>query len=246
MARKEQKEEAGAPAWMVTYGDMMTLLLCFFVILVAMSEIKENRKYEDVVRSIQGAFGFEGGVGTVPTDMAPLNSNLNKLQQAVKPYEPSHVGDSKQEGIEGKTFRVTQVREGVEIAFGGPILFGRFSAELDQGADMQAAKIADVLRGHNTKIEVRGHTTTEPLPADSPYRDAFDLSYARARGVAEALMKAGIRPNRIRIVAAGDSERLVEQAYTESRRALNRRVDIVVRESLVGEFAGQETSFEEQ
>jgi chemotaxis protein MotB len=246
MAKKEKKQQAGAPAWMVTYGDMMTLLLCFFVILVAMSEIKENRKYEDVVRSIQEAFGFIGGLGTAPTDMVPRTSMLDKLRQAAKPYDPNHVGDSNQQGIQGKTFRVSQIREGVEVAFGGPICFDRFSAEMSPEASEQAQKIAELLLGQNTKIEVRGHATREPLPPGSTYRDAFDLSYERARSVAQALIGAGIRSLRVRIVAVGDSERLKEQAYSETRRAANRRVEVIVRESLVDDFSGDEANFEEQ
>ena len=83
MIKKAEKKEEGAPAYMLTYGDMMTLLLCFFVILVAMSEIKEDRKYDDVVRSIQEAFGYAGGVGRIRTDMAPLNSSLDKTRQSM-------------------------------------------------------------------------------------------------------------------------------------------------------------------
>ena len=246
MARKEKKQEAGTPAWMVTYGDMMTLLLCFFVILVAMSEIKEDRKYEDVVRSIQEAFGFIGGAGRIPADMVSRTSMLDKMKQSAKPYEPSHIGESYQQGVQGKTIRISQIREGTEVAFGGPIIFDRFSAELSPEGAEQARRVADLLRGHNTKIEVRGHATTEPLPLDAPHRDAFDLSYERARSVAEALFGAGIRPSRIRIAAAGDSERLKEQAYTENRRAANRRVEVIVRESLVADFSGDEADFEEQ
>ncbi|MHC4092412.1 MAG: flagellar motor protein MotB, partial [Planctomycetota bacterium] len=59
MAKKKYKASAGAPAWMVTYGDMMTLLLCFFVLLVAMSEIKQEDKFLQVVESLRHAFGYE-------------------------------------------------------------------------------------------------------------------------------------------------------------------------------------------
>ena len=246
MVKKENKQQGGAPAWMVTYGDMMSLLLCFFVILVAMSEVKKDRKYEDVVRSIQEAFGFVGGLGRVPTSMVPRCSMLDKLKEAAKPYEPSNIGDSEQEGIQGKSFRISQIREGVEVAYGGPITFGRFSGALSPTGAEQAAKIAELLRGHNNKIEVRGHATSEPLPADSPYRDAYDLSYERARSVAEALIGQGIRASRVRVVAAGDTEPLKEQAYSESRRAANRRAEVLVRESLVTDFAGEKADFQEQ
>ena len=52
-----EKSKGGAPEWMVTYGDMMTLLLCFFVIIVSMSEIKKDEKFLQVLESIRSAFG---------------------------------------------------------------------------------------------------------------------------------------------------------------------------------------------
>ena len=98
--RKQQKVESGAPRWVVTYGDMMSLLLCFFVMLVAMSEIKEEDKFKDVVQSMQEAFGFVGGMGRVPTLDPPTVSLLQKLENIVVPREVNKIGDSHQEGVE--------------------------------------------------------------------------------------------------------------------------------------------------
>ncbi len=63
MARKKDNPQ-GAPDWMVTYGDMMTLLLCFFVILVSMSELRQETRFKKVMESIRQAFGYKGGIGT--------------------------------------------------------------------------------------------------------------------------------------------------------------------------------------
>ncbi len=57
MARKPKKPEDGAPAWVVTYGDMMSLLLTFFIILVSMSELKQDHKFQRVMKSVRQAFG---------------------------------------------------------------------------------------------------------------------------------------------------------------------------------------------
>ena len=59
MARKKKQAPAGAPQWMVTYGDMMTLLLCFFVIIVSMSEIKKDERFQEVIESIRSAFAID-------------------------------------------------------------------------------------------------------------------------------------------------------------------------------------------
>jgi len=245
MAKKrEDKKQEGAPSWMVTYGDMMSLLLCFFVMLVAMSEIKADERFEQVMQSLREAFGYEGGIGAVPTEEPPQLSLLQRLESIVIPRQVKEIGDSDEDGIEGRVYRVTQVREGLEITVGGRISFNRFSAELKPAADALIAQLADKIRGHTTKIEVRGHTTREPLPEDSQFKDRKDLSYHRAKVVAAALTKHGVDGRRIRVTACGATEPLVAQAYTERRRAANRRVGIVVTESVVSEFVGQEENFE--
>ncbi len=237
--KKMQQAAAGAPEWMVTYGDTMTLLLCFFVIIVSMSEIKEDQRFQQVMESLRIAFGgYQGAVGAVPIVNVPANTLIARLLELETPIYTKNKGDSDEEGIHGKKFRVTNVRDGLEIVVGGRITFERFSATLiPEGRDL-IAKTAERLRGYNTKILIRGHATRETLPEDSFYEGAYDLSYARAQAVARELEANGVRRVRMLLVAAGDTEPLVRQAYTEQRRALNRRVEILVTEDLIDDFAG--------
>ena len=118
------------------------------------------------------------------------------------------------------------------------ITFDRFSATLKPEGAALIAAAAERLRGYNTKIMVRWHATREPLPQDSLYEDARDLSYARAKAVALELERNGVRRVRITPVAVGDTEPLVRQAYTEDRRAMNRRVEVLVTEDLIDDYAG--------
>jgi chemotaxis protein MotB len=225
---------------MVTFSDMMTLLLCFFVILVSMSEIKEDEKFEAVMESLRVAFGgYKGSVGTVPLENTPTNTLIAKLTELDIPIlEHKNKADTDEEGIHGKKFRVTNVRDGLQGVVGGLITFDRYSAALKPEGRKLIAQTAERLRGYNTKILVRGHTTQEPLPDDSIYEDTRDLSYARARAVALELEQNGVRRVRLVPVAVGDSEPLVKQAYTEQRRALNRRVEILVTEDLIDDITG--------
>lgn len=238
--RKPQNHiEEGAPAWMVTYGDAMTLLLCFFVIMVSMSEIKYDRRFEQVMESLRRAFGgYQGSVGALPIDNIPTNTLIARLLELEVPEPRKNRGDTDVEGIHGKKFRVTNVRNGLEIVVGGRITFDRFSATLKPEARQLIARTAEVLHGYNTKILVRGHATREALPQDSLYEDSRDLSYARAKAVALELERNGVRSIRLVPVAVGDTEPLVRQAYTDKRRALNRRVEILVTEDLIDDYAG--------
>lgn len=236
---KEVKSPVGAPEWMVTYGDSMTLLLCFFVIIVSMSEVKQDQRFQQVMESLRRAFGgYHGSVGKVPIENVPTNALIAKLLELDVPQHQQEKGDSDEEGIYGKNFRVTNVRDGLEVVVGGRITFERFSATLMPKGRELIAKAAERLRGYNTKIMIRGHTTREPLPEDSLYDDVRDLSYARARAVALELEKNGVRRVRMTPIAVGDNEPLVRQAYTESRRALNRRVEVLVTEELIEDYAG--------
>ena len=237
---KKPLGRAGAPEWMVTYGDTMTLLLCFFVIIVSMSEVKKDQRFQQVVESLRRAFGgYKGSVGAVPMKAVPTNTLIAKLIELEVPIVTKHKGDSDEEGIQGKEFRVTNVRDGLEVTVGGRITFDRFSATLKPKGRKLISRAAEHLRGYNTKIFIRGHATREPLPDDSLYEDASDLSYARAKAVAQELVRSGVRPIRLILGAAGNTEPLVRQAYTEDRRAINRRVEILVTENLIDEFSGR-------
>ncbi len=237
MAKKE-RAPAGAPEWVVTFGDMMSLLLVFFISLVAMSEIKQD-KFQQAVESLRRAFGgFEGGIGTMPIETNDANTLIEKLIELDIPINMDKKGDSDEEGVRGKKFRVTNVRDGIQVVVGGKIAFDRFSATLKPEAADLVAKTAEQLRGYNTRILIRGHATREQLPEDSEFADARDLSYARARAVSRQLEEHGVRSIRIIPVAVGDAEPFVRQAYTEERRALNRRVEILVTEDLIEDYAG--------
>jgi chemotaxis protein MotB len=222
----------------MTYADMVTLLLCMFIALVSMSELRRER-FQEAATSLQRAFGgFQGDIGDLPVEAESLNSLIAKLSELEVPKFTDKKGDSPDEGIRGRNFRVTNVREGLQIVVGGKISFDRFSATLKPEARELVAQTAERIRGYNTRIVVRGHATREPLPDGTPFKDQRDLSYARAKTVARELEEAGVRRVRMLVVAAGDGEPLARQAYTEERRALNRRVEILVTEDLVDDYAG--------
>lgn len=238
MARKEKKEE-GAPLWVVTYGDMMSLLLCFFVMLVSMSELKRDVRYKEVMESIRIAFGYKGGLGRVPTREIPEISVIKKLMNIVIPDEIKTIGDSKDPGIEGKVFRVTQVRESWKLTFGGALQFERFSDRLLPGREKILEEFTGRVKGLTNIIDVLGHTTLESIPPNSPFKDKDDLALARARRVRNFLVDYGVDPKRIRLVSCADHEPLLRQAYSEERLARNRRVEIIVSDALLGELEGK-------
>ena len=245
MAKKGCKcPPEGAPSWMLTYGDMMTLLLCFFVLIVSFSEIKKEDEFLAVVQEIQKAFGMKGGGGKMPTDEDPTMSLIERLEALRLRHEirPNHA-NTEEPGMEGRETTVTKVREGLLFAVGGRITFEPGSADLSNDARLQLRKVADLIRGYNNLIEVRGHAATLELKGfDSPYADLWELSSERAKIVMEYLIgeEAGLRRERFRLIANADREPLVHRAYSVADQRPNRRVEVLVSEALVQEFKAPE------
>ena len=245
MARKKKKKAPeGTPDWMVTYGDMMTLLLCFFVMIVAMSEIKQDQRFRKVVASMHKTFGYRGGLGSVPTDVQPMVTPDKREYANMNDNMQLHVGESQEESVAGKRSAVKIIREGRLYTVGTPVRFGHGRADLSPQARAQLRLTASLIRGFTMKVEVRGHTSTVPLPADGPYADHLELSQARARAVRDFLISSAedrgrIDPRRIRVIGCGPYEPRRLRAYETFDQAINDRVEIIQTETLVKEFEGE-------
>ncbi len=248
MAKKKKKESAGVPDWMVTYGDMMTLLFCFFVIIVSMSEIKEEDKFQRVIESIQKAFGYVGGAGATPSNVPPSNTFDRRKQQIIMRKFQLQIGKSTEEGIQGQNPSVKVIREGLEFAFGGHLNFEAGKAVLLDNAKEQLAEFSKEFKGMNTRIRIRGHASEE-IPVgvvgvsnmDSSDYDALldGLSVERALEVKKFLVENGIAEERMTVEGCGNNEPLVSQDYEEPDKAKSRRVAIIVTEDLIQTYQGK-------
>ncbi len=245
MARKPKKAEDGAPAWVVTYGDMMSLLLTFFIILVSMSELKQDHKFQRVMESLRLAFGYKGGIGRFPTEQIPETSLIIDLTTLKIPDDIRYIGSSPDEGVDGKSPRVENIRKRQDV-FSGALRFERFSDQLLRGKEGLLSRFVDKVAGRTNLIEIVGHTTLEDLPPATRFSSKDDLAFARARKVRDMLVELGLLPEQLRVISAADHEPLVSQAYSEERRARNRRVEIVVMETLIQDYDGEKLSIEER
>jgi len=238
LKKKNKGGGGGAPEWMVTFGDMMSLLLCFFVILVSMSEMKQDQKFQDVMESIKRAFGYQGGTGYVPGDTSPANTNSEDFMNLIMRKFQLQVGKSSDQGIEGENPSVKTVRDGLEFTIGGQVSFEIGKAQLLEGGRNQLIMISETIRGMNTKIRIRGHTARLSEERYEPFKSLDDLSYARALAVKECLVNQGIRAERITLEACGDTEPLELRAYDDETRGINDRASLIVTENLVEKFKG--------
>ncbi len=236
--KRREPEEAGIPEWIVTYGDMMTLLLCFFVLLAAFSELKQEHEYQRVVDAIKEAFGYAGGEGMLPVMDPPTHSMIQILEKiALKSRTRTKTSQSSIVGMKGKFSRVKRVREGMMFVIGGNAVFDRESAQLKPQVEDELRSIGKLLIGRRNKISIRGHADSKTLSPDSKYADLDELAFARAHAVKQFLVSdMGIERQRIIVESRADSEPMKPRASAPTDQQINRRVEIILTESVVNDF----------
>ena len=237
MGRKKKVEEkkGGVAEYMLTYGDMMTLLLCFFVLLFSFSSI-DAKKFEAVIQSFSGALGVLEGGRTVE-DIPAIDTGLiddgassqilemqsfQNLERTIQEYlDQNNLSDS-----------VTILNEsaGLLLRFQDNILFDPGSADLKSDSAQIMIYIGNLLNGpdfENKFISIEGHT--DNIPMNTPrFPSNWELSVGRASNVVRFLIEnTNIDPERIS--ASGYSEyHPVALNDSPENRARNRRVDIVI------------------
>ena len=235
MARKKSKPQHSVPEWVVTFGDMMSLLLCFFILLQMFSELKRDHEYQRVVTAIKEAFGYAGGIGVLPVDDPPLRSLVEVLEtMAMKNNrEQVNVSSNQEPGIDGPQMRVTKIREGIVFTIGGPSTFDPLSAEVKDSVQAELKQLATLLAGRNNKIEIIGHAAAKYIPPECPWRSLDHLSYQRAENVKDILLQCGLDDRVFRLQAVGMREPVRPRAVEPEDAAENRRVEIILTEILV-------------
>lgn len=246
MSKKKHKCDCppeGAPAWVLTFGDMMSLLLTFFIMLVAMSEIKKEDEWRAITEAVKKSFGMKVGGGSMPTEEDPALQALKILDEIQsKHHRHDNQARDTEEGPDGTDNKVTKPRESLEFVVGGVITFEPGSAELTPGAVRVINDLIPDIRGNRLKIEVHGHTSSmEPLGIEG-YSDLWDLSMARSRAVYKYLNSedVGIDPDRIRLVANADKEKKAHRVYDPTSQRSNQRVEIIVTNAIVDDFNAPE------
>ena len=228
MAEIEDDKPPGVPEWVVTYGDMMSLLLTFFIMLVSLSETKQEGQLRSMLDSFEERFGShsENNSG-VPGPSMQTNSYYSKMNSRGIRSEAGVKKRSKDsKGNLGKHGTVKRINHGVVVTIGGPTMFKEFSAELNDEILGNLDILADIIRHRPNIISICGHSSPEPLPPGSLYRDQFELSYARARAVADYFVaKKKIPQARIIVGAAGDTEQRL-MTKDANQQSQNHRVDV--------------------
>jgi chemotaxis protein MotB len=218
----------GVPEWVVTYGDMMSLLLTFFIMLVSMSTIKQEGRLRAMMNSFQERFGPLAGPFGAPGISTQERSILDQPASAsASQTGGTESGGRNSRGLAGRSSSVQRLAHGTHISLGGPALFDFQSAELNDAARKNLDSIYRVLEGRANCILVRGHSTRDEQSIGPSAVDAFDLSYRRSLVAAQYLTTLGAPRSRLFIAAAGDAEPMVISRDL-AQQSRNRRVDVMV------------------
>lgn len=220
--------------WMNTYADMVTLLLCFFVLLFAMS-ILNAKKFQAAISSLQGAFGIMPGA-TQPV-VPPSSEGLfdpQELQAQLLAEEMARMralGESFREELEkaglGDKVRLEVEERGVVFRLADTVLFDIGKADIRPEARSVLLTVGNLVKKVDNPIRVEGHTDNWPISTDK-FPSNWELSTARATNVVRFLIEeAGIQPERLQAAGYGEYHPIDSNDTPEGRQR-NRRVDVIL------------------
>ena len=144
----EEDPEPGIPEWVVTFGDMMSLLLTFFIMLVSMSEMKQEEKFQAVAESIREQFGHSTSAASLtPGDFRPRNSS-NEWNSSMGRAKKKDLNNGGQENksVTGENEKVQIVRPGEDSSVGGVVFFEEHVTELTERNKRDLQRIDDLQR----------------------------------------------------------------------------------------------------
>ncbi len=214
--------------WLLTYADMITLLMIFFIMMYVISNIN-TQKFQALARVLGSAFGssdiLSNGNAILPEEvnsMGPINSDTSQLALLQKEIQEQIAN----EGFAGKA-SVSLEQRGLVVSIEDTVLFASGSVDLTPQARQIITKLGLTLKPLPNYICIEGHTDDVPINTQQ-FPSNWELSVARATNVVQELIAdCGIDPGRLS--ATGYSEyRPVVPNDSDEHRQTNRRVDILL------------------
>ncbi|WP_258359717.1 OmpA family protein [Moorella sulfitireducens] len=234
--KKQKKAEEGAPAWMVTYSDLMTLLLVFFVLLFSFSVLSQQ-KFQQFIASYQGIGILDGGVSpVVETEPAPFEfpqdidtpeaaAALARARELMETYQAvkNFLAES---GLEAMV-EVRYEEQGIALDIKERILFDSGKADLKPEAVRLLDKLAELLVRLPNEVRVEGYTDNRPIRTIQ-FPSNWELSTARAARVVRYFIEEHhLQPERFVAIGYGEYRPLYPND-TPEHMAENRRVVLLL------------------
>jgi chemotaxis protein MotB len=235
--RRKRNSKQNEERWLITYSDLITLLLIFFIIMYAMSSISQA-KLQTLSQSLQAALKQSdkiplehmGSTSLISAanaqnkgNKAPVadnkeNQSLDNLYQTVQQYIQQH-------HLQGNVSIVNEQR-GVQITLKDVVLFDTGEATIKPGAQKLLQGLIPFFTKLPNPIVIEGYTDNQPITT-SQFPSNWELSSARAIGVVRFIASNGVAPDRLSGVGYGQYHNLKPNDNAADRQA-NRRVNIVI------------------
>ncbi len=232
----------GVPEWVVTYGDMMSLLLTFFIMLVSLSEVKADAKYRAMLESLRAYMGYQGGPVSPPGKNFPMNAVVKALQDLKlgSVLKDKGKGGVKQNAPPADDLRVTRLREGKSQLSGEIIYFANGKADLSPEAIDSIKRTGRKIAGKPHKLEIRAFTDryVEGIPQSDTER--MNLAYQRAEKVMQVLLDEQLLRSRMRIVVYFTNPK-GEKTHEQNQN--KDRVEITTLDEYSSTFMGKEDDY---
>lgn len=238
MARKKEHEkEPNHERWLLTYSDLITLLMIFFIVMYSMSSVDQS-KYKQLAQGLNKAMGGGGGASIIGTDSGAIS-----LDKEWKPSETSIVSEEtsmedakgqlekyvKENGL-SESVGISIENRGLVVSFKDSLFFDLGKAAVKpQYTDtlLQVAKTLNLPGIQGNYVRVEGHTDNQPMK-NWEFQSNWELSTKRATNVLQLLIsQGGVAPQRIEAVGLGEYRNIASND-TPQGQAQNRRVDIII------------------
>jgi len=217
----------GLDEWVMTYGDMMSLLLTFFVLIVSFSSMQET-KFKEAAESLRDAFGILGHPESVIVFNTPIIPNHNpESRDSDALYEVRSVEKQiMEDGLENQV-AVEVKDDGILFRIQAPFLFPSGSAKLQAAPRELLVRMAAMFAKFPYQITVEGHTDNVPIRS-TLFPSNWELSAARAVAVARYFQSLGVPPERMAATGYGEY-RPLDTNDTPEGRSRNRRVEVFLK-----------------
>lgn len=234
--RRRPEEPQNHEGWAIPYGDLVTLLLAFFVVMYAISQVNEG-KYRILSDSLNAAFRgqpstfnpLQLGAPAATTVAAPIVQLPDELRSMALRQLALQAAEALDPLIRQGLVDVETGHGKLTIAIRSDLLFASGSASPSTQAQSVARLLGEVLQDFPVDIKVEGHTDNVPVVSGS-FRSNWELSAARAASVVHLLTDGGVAPQRLAAVAYGEYRPVLPNTTVDGRNA-NRRVVLLVEAS---------------
>lgn len=220
----DENDEPSAPFWMVTFSDMVTILLTFFVMIVAMSEV-EIQKFQEALSYFQGHVSVLQHE-SVQTNMRIQTMTKFRTKEQAQRYED--LLDYLKSNDLHEKIQVNLKENGIHLVITDSVMFHSGDAELIEPSRTILRLVAGLLdAGGIESVVVEGHTDDRPINTIR-FPSNWELSTSRAASVVRFLTQETTTLAPSLFIAIGHGEfHPVDTNDTPEGRALNRRVEIL-------------------